>query len=301
MTKSQDEGLRSRQLKNLKRSAWRNSSNFLRRFTSGNASHHALPDFIIAGAMKCGTTSLFHHLLNHPGFVPPQRKEIHYFTNRVNLSHGENWYRSHLPTYSELRQASESLGYQAVTGEATPAMVCNSYAINASKLVPKARIVMILRNPIDRAYSHYHHQRNTFFGDNLSFWEALQAEEKRLAKGTALNMSDPNKVNRHFRRYSYARRGMYIDQIEHWLRYFPRDQIKIINHQDFAENPSDILNKISLFVGLPGHDFGQTVHKNKGNYTEPMDERCRDYLTELFRPYNRRLYDFLGEDWSWPN
>lgn len=301
MAEANDDGLTARRLGNFRRSFSRHSSGLLRRWVAGDSSHHVLPDFLIAGVMKCGTTSLYHHLLKHPGFVPASRKEIHYFSSQWNFRHGEGWYRNHFPTADEMAAASERIGYRAVTGEATPAMVCNSYAINAANLVPDAKIVMILRNPVDRAYSHYHHQRNTFFGDRLSFWDALQAEEQRIGRDLQYNETDPARVTRRFRRYSYARRGMYMDQIEHWLKYFPAEQIKIVNQADLKTQPQALMNTITTFIGLPEHDFGSFERKNKGHYTEPMEERARQYLTELFRPHNRRLFEFLGEDWGWPS
>ena len=301
MAEANDDGMISRRLGNFQRSFTRHSSGLLRRWTAGDATDHVLPNFLIVGAMKCGTTSIYHNLLQHPGFVAPSRKEIHYFSSGWNFRNGESWYRNHFPTQTELAETSELIGYRALTGEATPAMVCNSYAINAAELVPDAKIVMILRNPVDRAYSHYHHQRNTFFSDRLSFWDALQAEEGRIGRDLVFNETAPHRVTRHFRRYSYARRGMYIDQIEHWLKHYPREQIKIIHQGDLKTQPAALMKDISTFIGLPEHDFVNLERKNTGHYTEPMEERCRDYLTELFRPYNHRLFAFLGEDWGWPS
>jgi len=94
---------------------------------------------------------------------------------------------------------------------------------------------------------------------------------------------------------------MYIEQIEYWLRFFPREQLKIFHFDDLASQPGEVCNEVCAFLGLPEYEFETREKRKTGHYNEPMDERSRDYLTDLFRPYNRRLFEFLGEDWGWPS
>lgn len=269
---------------------------------AGSGMDHALPDFLIVGAMKCGTSSLFHYLCQHPGVLPPVQKEIQYFTSPNFYRMGEAWYRSHFPTMRALDTHSEALGYRAITGEATPAMVVEEYPENAAQLVPRARLVMILRDPVERAYSHFQHTRRNWHREPLSFWEALQAEPQRTAPPHNRTRHWPNKkALRNMKRYSYIQRGKYIDQIEHWLKYYPREQLHIVNYARLQESPAEVCDEVSAFCGLPPHNFTGFGVFNKGGYTEPMEDRCREFLTETFRASNRRLFDFLGQDWQWPS
>lgn len=290
-----------KRMSNLRRRLHRFGSGYIRVVTSAFGKKRALPDFLIIGAMKCGTSSLFHYLQQHPGISGPSIKEVHFLNNPRFYRFGEPWYRSHFPTLQAMDELSNNLGYQVVTGEGTPAMISNFYAINAGKHLPNARLVVVLRDPVDRAYSHYHHMCRSFAGEPLSFWDALQAEEKRTAADIKLNWEQPEKAGAQHKRYAYAKRGMYIDQIEYWLKYFPREQLKFLHFDDLVSRPGEVCNAVCDFMELPNHEFDTREMRNPGHYTEPMGERCREYLTEQFRPYNRRLFEFLGEDWGWPS
>jgi len=294
-------GLRARRLRSLRYRLRRHAAAYLRLLPALRGAKHVLPDFLIIGGMKCGTTSLFHYLLQHPGIYGSATKEVHFLNNPTYYRFGERWYRGHFPTEKFMRRRSEDLGYPAICGEATPVMLSRFYAINAAAVVPAARLVAVLRNPVDRAYSHYHHTRRSFIGEPRSFYDALQAEAARTARDMALNVTQPGKAGRTHLRFSYAQRGMYIDQIEFWLQHFDREQLKIINYDRLATDPNAACNEICSFLGVPEHVFETSIRRNTGNYTEPMDERSREYLTALFRPYNRRLFEFLGEDWGWPS
>ena len=265
------------------------------------SANRVLPDFLLVGAMKSGTTSLFHYLTQHPGIVQPRTKEIHFFNSPSHDRLGQNWYRAHFPLRKEMEQKSYHLGYPALTGEATPAMVKNAYASNAAALVPNAKIIMIFRNPVDRAYSHYQHQLRWFIPETLSFWEALQKEPERTERYLQLNSAGAQNIGGAFLRYNFAERGKYIRQIENWLKFFDREQLKILNFEDLKKNPGRLCNDVYAFLGLPAHEVDTAQKLHLGGYRSEIDDRSREFLTELYRPYNRRLFDFLGEDWGWPS
>lgn len=259
-----------------------------------------LPEFLIIGAEKSGTTSLFSYLCQHPGIVQPITKEVNYLSHPDNFRRGENWYRAHFPRHTQLEGLSEGLGYRARTGEATPNIHINSYAINASALLPSAKLVVILRNPVDRAYSHYRHHQRMIPAEKLHFWDALQAEPERTAADILVNKYEPEKRCRNLRRFGYTYKGKYIDQIEYWMQFYPREQILIVPFEQLEHDPDTLCNKICEFIGLPPYELKNSTPLNTGGESDPMDSRCREYLTDLFRPYNRRLFNFLGEDWGWP-
>ena len=301
ITQADNTSLLRRRMRNFRYRLRRHGTAYYRAITAALGEERVLPDFLIVGAMKSGTTSLFHYLTQHPGFCQPSTKEVHFLDNPTFYRFGEKWYRSYFPTRSQMESLGQQLGYRPVTGEATPSMVSDVYAINAHKHVPDARLVMVLRNPVDRAYSHYHHMRRSFFGEPLSFWDALDAEERRIGARRPPANTRQRQQKRSFKRYSYARRGMYIDQIEHWLQYFPREQLKIFSYEQLVNSPDEVCNELCAHIGLPPMTFETGEKRNTGHYNEPMEERCRERLTELYRPYNRRLFTFLGEDWGWPS
>lgn len=258
-----------------------------------------LPDFLIIGAMKSGTTTLFHMLRQHPGFLPPEAKEIQYFNQPRNFRRGEAWYRAHFPRRRELERARARLGYMPLTGEATPAMSAPGYAAHAAALVPAARLIVTLRNPVDRAWSHYQHMRRNALPEKADFRAAISREQGWYESGLTLTTENFEVLWPRLHKYGYVMRGHYAEQIEEWLRYFPREQFLFLNFDAWKSDPASATAQIAHHLGLPKHDFRSGV-ANMGGYTESMPDDCREYLTEYFRPCNSRLFNLLDEDWGWP-
>ncbi|MDZ7785136.1 MAG: sulfotransferase domain-containing protein [Halioglobus sp.] len=168
--------------------------------------------------------------------------------------------------------------------------------------------------PVDRAYSHYHHMRRSTFGEPLSFWDALQAEQSRTAHDMSLNRTAPDMAGKEHKRYTYIQRGMYIDQLENWLRYFPREQLKLLHYDELVADTGGMCNQVAtvssalpaqavpLRLSISIRDAGSQTPGPALSTDDPWHNEAssREYLTEIFRPYNRRLFEFLGEDWGWP-
>ncbi len=298
---SRTHSLHYRRLKNLRYRLRRRTAAYIKLLPASLVADYKLPDFLIIGAMKSGTTSLYYLLQQHPGICAASTKEVGFLDRPDFYRFGERWYGAHFPAPAALEKTSAKLGYRAVTGEASPAMIRHSYAIKAARHVPNAKLIAILRDPVERAYSHYQHICRSIRPEPLSFWDALQAEQTRVGRDIAMNNQQPEKAGPALTRLAYAERGKYIDQIELWLRYFPRDRLKLIPYHRFTAEPASVCNEIAHYLGLPQHQFVSAKTFNKGHYTEPMEARCRNYLTDLYRPYNRRLFEFLGEDWGWPS
>lgn len=259
-----------------------------------------LPDLLIIGAMKSGTTTLFRMLCEHPGFVPPRTKEVQFFNNPHSFRLGSDWYRAFFPSRKRMQKISDHLGYDAVTGEATPSMSIPIYPRNAFALVPEARLIVTLRNPVDRAYSHWQHMRRQFRPEPLDFAAAIEQDLEWARQGLVLTESNHAEMARKLVIRSYVQRGQYAEQLERWFRFFPREQFLILNFDRWVSNPEQAANRIARFVGLPEHAFPER-RANVGGYTDPMPEACRERLVEHFRPHNRRLFELLGEDWGWPS
>jgi hypothetical protein len=249
-----------------------------------------LPDFLIIGAMKSGTTSLFRMLTQHPGVVEPAVKEVQFFNQPANHARGEAWYRAHFPTRRSLDQRSRKIGYDAVTGEATPAMSAPAYAPNAASLVPEARLIVSLRNPVDRAWSHYQHMRRHAIPDRATFGEALDREFAWLARGDRLTVKNYRQVAPRLHRLGYVNRGQYAEQLE---------QILVLNFDDWKRDPDLATTRMIDHIGLPPARL-EVARANPGHYKSRMPDDCSERLIEHFRPWNRKLFDLLGEEWDWP-
>lgn len=259
----------------------------------------ALPDFLIIGAMKCGTTTLFEMLSQHPGFEAPITKEIQFFNNPNIHRRGERWYRAHFPSEKTLQRRTRQLGYRPVTGEATPAMSSPMYPENAARLVPGARLVVTLRNPVDRAYSHYQHMLHHARPETLGFSQALQREEALLEAGVTLTPGNFRAYAPLLLKFGYLNRGRYALELEHWLRYFPREQFLFLNFDAWKQQPAQAAARVAQHLGLPENAFHQ-LQANRGIYRQPIPADCEVWLTDYYRPWNRRLFQLLGEDWGWP-
>lgn len=256
-----------------------------------------LPDFIIIGGKKCGTSSLYNYLTEHPDVAPAFRKEVHFFDRNVG-GRGSLLYRAHFPTSAYKRYVERKRGSGLITGEATPYYLFHPLAPKrVRETVPEVKLVALLRDPVDRAYSHYHHESRNGT-EELSFEEAVERETERLGGEREGILRDDGYDSLEHRRYSYLSRGVYVDQIQNWRSYFPEERLLILRTEDPLADPSKVLGQTLDFLGLPILDFGEYARTNTGSYTG-MSASTRARLVDYFRPHNERLYDYLGRDFGW--
>ncbi|MEO8289665.1 MAG: sulfotransferase domain-containing protein [Gaiellaceae bacterium] len=244
-----------------------------------------LPGFLVLGAQRAGSTSLFDDLCSHPGVVEPTHKELHFFDQ--NWWRGVGWYRRFFPVARD-----------RVTGEASPYYLFHPLApARVAATVPHARLIALLRDPVERAYSHYHLSRR-YGHEELSFEEALDHEAERLAGEEEKIAADPGYKSFSHRHHSYLARGLYAAQLERWFGYFPREQIHVVRAEDLFADPAGTYGQILSFLGLAPHELPRPAHRNKAEYA-PMEKSTREHLTDFFREPNRRLYELLGRDLRW--
>lgn len=247
-----------------------------------------MPDFLIIGAMKGGTTSLFQYLAKHPSIRPPFRKEIKYFD--LHYRQGSGWYRAHFPTRFKMRGG--------ITGEATPYYMFHPLAPKRIAAdLPQVKLIAILRNPVDRAYSHYNHMVRVG-REPLSFEEALDREEERLSGEVEKIKADPAYSTFKHLHYSYQARGRYAEQIGTWLGLFLRNQMMFLSSEELYTSPSTLYAKAIEFLGLP-HWEPQGFKAFKQGAYEDIPARSRARLAKYFEPHNRKLYDLVGIDFGW--
>ena len=274
--------------KHVFKKAFRASTNLIR----------MMPDFIIIGAQKGGTTSLYSYLIDHPCIAPIYIKEPHFFD--IYFYKGLHWYRSHFPTAVEKYYAQRIQKHDLITGEASPYYLFYPQAAKrVAKILPKVKLIVLLRNPIDRAYSQYQHQLRQEGVEPLSFEEAIEVEEKRLAGEEEKILKDIKYYSFNHRHYSYLSRSKYIEQLPEWMSIFPREQFLILKAEDLYADPAAIVKQTLEFLNIAIGEQ-KCVYKpfNDARYA-PMAAATRERLVEYFKPYNARLYEFLGRDFGW--
>lgn len=253
----------------------------------------ALPDFIIVGAQKAGTTSLYAYLSEHPQVLPSRTKEIHYFD--LNYSKGTDWYRRR---FISLPDRDPRARQRLISGEASPYYLFHSLAASRiAETAPSAKLIALLRDPVARAYSHYQH--NVRKGREPRPFSNAIADE--IAGGTGPEDDVPDgdaaRGGAH-RHYSYLARGRYAEQLERFLLEFPRDQILILKSEDLFENPQLVLPQVLRFLGIQDWPSHHWTARNAGNYNRreiPQEPLLREY----FDPHNRRLYELIGRNLRW--
>jgi Sulfotransferase domain len=251
-----------------------------------DAGRRKLPDFLIVGAQKAGTTSLHAYLCEHDLVSAPSTKEVHFFDHAY--ARGLGWYRAHFERSQEGR----------VTGESTPYYLFHpGVPSRVASDMPDCRLIVLLRDPIDRAYSHHHHETVLGFED-LSFEEALASEADRLAGEEQRILAEPGYRSFAHQHYSYRARGRYAEQLERWLEFFDRDQILVLAAEDLFAEPGETVSRVQEFIGLPPSRPRDLTAKNARSYA-PISATARARLQEEFAPHNARLYELLGRDFGW--
>ena len=248
----------------------------------------SLPHFLIVGTMKSGTSSLYRYLVQHPQVFAAYRKEVHYFELGHYEGKSRSWYRAHFPLKSRLRDG-------AVTGEATPGYIYRPGSVELmAKLVPEAKLIVLLRDPVERTISHYFHQLR-MGRENLDIEKAMEVEEQRLAE--AGPAGDGLRVYMHA---SYKRRSIYADQIENLWRHFPRKQVLVQGSGSLFKEPSKAVTQALEFLGIeqPMKNLVASVKNKASNRTE-VSARLRQELEEFFAPHNERLFKLLGGELDW--
>lgn len=248
-----------------------------------------MPEFLIIGAQKCGTTSLYNYLIQHPQILPAAQKEIHFFD--INYSKGIEWYEAQFP--------ARSPGAGRLSGESSPYYIFHPLVPKrVKKLFPEVKLIILLREPVARAWSHYHHEVRLGY-EHLPFEEAIACEPQRLQGEIEKLNSDETYYSFNHQHYSYLSRGIYIEQLQNWMELFPKKQFLILKSEDFYAAPAQILNQVFEFLEVPPYQLDHYGKYNVGHYPA-LPESTRHYLIEYFRPHNQRLEQSFGITFSHP-
>jgi len=234
------------------------------------------PEFLILGAQKGGTSSLYRYLLQHPEIHKSKRKEIHFFD--LKFAKGTDWYH---------RNFCFSF-WKGITGESSPYYLYHPRVpMRVYEYNSNMKLIILLRNPINRAYSHFHHKIENN-RESRSFREALTGNLDNCRKAHDLLLNDQIEYSWDHQRYSYIDRGFYVDQLDNWLRFFPRDQFYINTSEFFFKNTNEVCNQIFEFLKVGPKVIKTDKIHNKGKYPPILNED-KYYLREIYSEKNQEL------------
>lgn len=264
------------------------------RFGTMTASGRVEPDFLLVGGQRCGTTSLFRAFEQHPHIIRPRlNKGINYFD--LNYQRGERWYRGHYPPERKARPNSdistavfEASGYYMFHPLA-PMRILND--------LPTVKIVAMLRDPVERAFSAWKHERARGF-DTLPFDQALETEEARTAGERERMLADPNYQSFAFRHFSYMARGDYVPQLQAFYERLPRNRIHVIYSEDFFRHPEAEFARLADFLGVE-RLAGIRFERHNARPSGPMPGRSREILAARYAGQAEELEKLVGRLPPW--
>lgn len=254
------------------------------------------PSFIIIGAQRSGTTSLYNYLTNHPGILYAGKKEIHYYD--INYELGKSWYQNLFPAF-KLKYFKRIIhGKKVISGEASPYYLLHPLVPERIyKDFPSIKLIVILRDPVDRAFSHYNLMKDKGI-EKYSFEEAISKEAIRLAEEYDQFIINKSYKSYNYQNFSYLKRGCYAEQLEQWFKYFPRNQFYILKSEDLFLDPVLYMSKIFNFLGVESYNmYDYPIFNQKDSFC--MNMKTRKYLEEYYKPHNEKLSALLKEDFKW--
>lgn len=266
-------------------------------FRRMTARWRVLPDFVITGVQKGGTTSLYDYLTDHPQVVPAFEKEVHYFDHRYD-GRPES-YRLSFPPRFRMARVERREG-AALTGEASPYYFESPHiAARAAAMLPRARFIALLRNPVDRAVSAFHHNRTRTDREPLErFEDAVEREMTSLLGEYERCAADESRSEFAYTAHCYLQRGIYVRHIERWFEAVGRERMLVLQSEHLERAPDEVYERVLEFLGLPPHRLPTFAQLNTNSY-DPIDPDLRAELVEWFRPHNERLFEVVGERYDW--
>jgi len=258
------------------------------------------PDFIIIGAQKCGTSSLHAYLEQHSEIEGSIPKEIHFFDRDIYLGKKLNSYRRHFLSGTNHLCFESSPSYLYAPGAAQ----------NIYKYYPEIKLIVILRDPVKRAFSAWNHYKvhfetgtfrrtiskgkkrkgnlinEKFFKDRASFpdfRECIEIELELIELGTGFEPA-------------ILRRGLYLSQLQEYWRLFSKEKLMIIGFQDLIKNPAATMGEITSFLETNKFDWENVEFKpqNQNYYKQSMGDDDKFFLDAFYNEPNKKLFDEIG-------
>jgi hypothetical protein len=266
---------------------------------TGRLTHRVrmLPGFLIVGAQRCGTTSMYRTLSQHPAILKAVlHKGIHYFD--TGYHHGPGWYQGHFPLRAHAALVRRTSGEVPLTYESSPYYMFHPLAAQRiSRDLPEVKLLVLVRDPVERAYSAHAHEVGRGF-ETEPFERALELEDQRLAGEAERIVSQPGYLSHSHQHHGYLTRGIYADQLERLDKLFGNDRVHVVDSGRFFTNPEPVYDGVLEFLGLRHHGY-PVFEQHNARPRSPMPETLRTTLGEHFLASDERLTRWLGQSPSW--
>ncbi len=256
-----------------------------------------LPAFLIVGGQRCGTTSMYRTLSQHPAILKPVlHKGVHYFD--TGYDRGLDWYRGHFPLQITARRTARRVGSECMAFESSPYYMFHPLAAERIAAdLPGVRLLVLLRDPVERAYSAHAHELARGFEDQ-PFEAALHLEEERLRGEAERLAAEPGYLSHHHQHHGYLHRGRYLEHLQRLSDAVGRERLHVVDSHRFFTDPEPVYADVLAFLGLP--DRGTPAfEKHNARARAPMPDNVRSRLEDHFAPHDERLAEWLGHVPSW--
>jgi Sulfotransferase domain len=267
--------------------------------STGRLTHRArmLPGFLIVGAQRGGTTSMYRTLDAHPAILKAVlHKGVHYFD--TGYDHSLGWYQGHFPLRARAARARRATGDVPLTFESSPYYMFHPLA--AERIghdLPEVKLLVLVRDPVERAYSAHAHELARGYETEL-FERALELEDERLAGEAERIVSQPGYLSHSHQHHAYLTRGLYADQLERLSQAVGRDRVHVVDSGRFFTDPEPVYDGVLEFLGLRQHGY-PVFERHNARPRSPMPETLRATLNEHFVAADERLTGWLGQPPSW--
>ena len=256
----------------------------------------AMPDFIVIGAQKSGTSSMFAYLKQHPQIIRPMFKEPYFFDR--HYERGLRWYGCNFPSRRTISQLNDRFGRIHLTFEATATYVFDpNVPARIAKDIPTRKFIVLLRNPVERAISAYWHARR-MGKETRSLSEALEVDHRYYEDEVAFEAGTGPRPRGEPPRPTYLRRGIYAESIARWQSVFSPDDLLVLQSETMFANPKSTMARVFTFLGLPHAEKVDYAAQNVGGYSE-SEQSARKFLEDFYRPHNAWLNRISRTALSW--
>ena len=254
------------------------------------ASLRKLPDFLVIGGKRCGTTTLFEFLRQHPGIANPPFDHMGFFDDNYRL--GINYYKSFFPLKN--KKNGLILNYDVTTSYLTSPHVPE----RMYEHMPNVKLIILLRNPTSRAWSEYN--SNLREKPNLDTFESYIEDEFNdlknynfldKVKNNDYNLIDPTK--------NFLKKGIYVNYLKKWFNLFPRENFLILPTETFAKDENFVFKKIFEFLNLPYHEIKNLKRMEKVVYKNTLNPETKIKLDKFFEPLNKDLFELIDQKFAW--
>ena len=252
-----------------------------------SAGFRPLPNFIIVGGQKCGSSALYKFISQHPDVKRAFVKEPHYFSGEFS-SKSKLWYRAQFPRVKAHQQ----------TGEASPSYCTHPLAPKRIKeQIPDCKLVFIVRNPVDRAVSNYYH--SVKYGvEDLDIEKAFDRPMELFDEEYQKMADNPTYKSSFYNRHAYIHKGLYMFHLKRWTNQFPRHQILILENENLLIQPQQTYDKLCHFLDLPSFKLNQYGKHNVGN-SKVIAPHFKKHLEKQFEKSNAAFFNAIGKKFDW--